>query len=125
MQEKLDRVFSIYIRLKNADHTEMVECYTCGEVIPWKQAQNGHFNLRGNDATRYDERNCKPQCFQCNMFRNGMPEAFEENLRDELGEEEFEDLMRTARSIKKYTDQEYKELIRHYKLEIKKMGVIL
>tara|TARA_R110000796_G_scaffold27488_10_gene75770 strand:- start:411 stop:638 length:228 start_codon:yes stop_codon:yes gene_type:complete len=42
--KRLDTVFSLYIRLREADN-EMVECYTCGKISHYKKGmQCGHFH---------------------------------------------------------------------------------
>jgi tetratricopeptide (TPR) repeat protein len=69
--EKADAIFSIYIRLKYADENLDVKCFTCDKVYPYKKIQNGHFYSRGILSLRYDEQNCRPQCYGCNIARNG------------------------------------------------------
>lgn len=71
MMQILDKVFSEYIRLKNADENGYVKCITCPTVKHWKEIDNGHFISRNHIATRYDERNCNPQCAVCNRFKGG------------------------------------------------------
>lgn len=124
-EAELDRVFSIWVRLSRADHSGYIRCFTCGLVIDWREAQAGHFHLRSNDSVRFDERNVRAQCPDCNLHRNGMPQAFEENLLEELGGDEMEKLSELARDTRKFSTEEYKELIKFYKMKIKKLGVII
>ncbi len=49
--EKLDKVFSIYIRRRNAVN-DIAECFTCGKKDHWKKLQNGHFQSRKHYSTR-------------------------------------------------------------------------
>lgn len=121
-EERLDRVFSLYIRLKYANHAGYVRCFTCNVVIEWQESQCGHFILRSNDATRYDEQNCRPQCFICNMHRNGMPEAFEERLREDLGDEEVDNLIERGRTSVQLGDKEYQHLLDKYTRLVRQMG---
>lgn len=67
----LDRLFSIAIRRVYADINGNVSCYTCGAKKHWKQIQNGHYISRNYLATRFDVRNCKPQCAGCNIWGRG------------------------------------------------------
>jgi hypothetical protein len=122
LKEKLDRVFSIYIRTKNARHDGFVKCYTCGKVIHWKEADAGHFIRRGYSSVRFDERNVKVQCVECNQFKNGMEESFEEQLRYDLGEKEFNELVEKGKEIIQFTDEDYKKLIHKYTLLIREKG---
>src|ERR1035441_6586744 len=79
-KKKLDKVFSEYIRRRNADKNGMTNCYTCGVMKHWKELQCGHFAPRQYTSLRYDERNCQTQCYACNMLYNGQPSAFAEHL---------------------------------------------
>ena len=64
--DDLDFVFSRYIRLKYADENGYVKCFTCPEFLFWKEIENGHYVSRSNQATRFLEDNCRPQCGFCN-----------------------------------------------------------
>jgi hypothetical protein len=66
-----DDVFSKFIRLSHADENGNVTCYTCDAVIRWQEAHNGHYVGRGNMFLRFDQRNCRPQCYTCNVSKNG------------------------------------------------------
>jgi hypothetical protein len=117
IKKKLDAVFSQYIRQKYADKNGNCKCYTCDYVNHWKKLQNGHFVSRYYLATRFDERNCRPQCFTCNMYRNGMTPDFSDRLEKELGKGITEELYREARKISKYFP--YEEKIKEYEEKIK------
>lgn len=67
--DKADKVCSIYIRLKHADHTGCITCITCGAYMPWKDSQNAHYIERGHHWTRYLEENLHPACASCNFYR--------------------------------------------------------
>lgn len=62
LKKKADTLFSQYIRLKNSDWRGYCQCYTCGKIDHYKKMQCGHYEKRGNNATRYDEENCRVQC---------------------------------------------------------------
>jgi len=67
----LDRVFSEFIRLRDADNQGYCKCISCGEVGFWKEMDAGHFVSRDRKSTRYDPRNVHAQCLRCNRFRSG------------------------------------------------------
>jgi len=69
--DKLDRIFSKYIRLRDSDGNGYGKCITCGRFFYWKNATNGHFVLRDRMATRYHEKNNNLQCLHCNSFKSG------------------------------------------------------
>lgn len=77
--EKLDKVFSVYIRRRKAKN-DIAECFTCGKQDHWKKLQNGHFQSRKHYATRWHELNCQVQCAGCNVFRYGEQYKFAKNL---------------------------------------------
>lgn len=106
MENELDRVFSLLVRQRYADWKGSVRCYTCSWVGDWREAQCGHFIKRANEAVRWDDDNARPQCPSCNMFADGKADVFEEELRDELGEEGFNALLQ--RSLNEYPDESLK-----------------
>jgi hypothetical protein len=108
LKKELDRVFSIYIRLKFPKR-----CYTCGKVDVTLQC--GHFVSRQYLATRWSEDNCRPQCVGCNMFGNGQLLDFEENLKRELGDEFVENMKKSRHQILKLDRQWYESEIAKYK----------
>lgn len=114
LKKELDAVFSKYIRQKYSKNG-MVKCYTCPHIGEIKKMQNGHFNPRQHLATRYDERNCRPQCFVCNMYYGGNPATFAKNLIAEYGEGIIDELEKSRYEIFKVTPQWYEEKIKHYK----------
>lgn len=111
--EKLDAAFSRFIRLTYADYRGYVHCFTCSAIKNWKEMDCGHWIPRGNEAVRWNTNNGRPQCEDCNRFNNGRPEVFEEELREEIGDEQVELLLLRARDS--YPDDEKKnELLIHY-----------
>ena len=76
----LDRVFSLYIRIKYADENGIVTCFVCDKPYHYLKLDNGHYVSRGNKATRYLEENCYPQCKWCNSIHNDNPKPFKEAI---------------------------------------------
>ena len=64
---KLDKVFSLYIRKRDAMPYggRYFKCISCGRVLPFEQADCGHFWSRRHMATRFDEDNCNSECSHC------------------------------------------------------------
>lgn len=111
-KKKLDSLFSRYIRNLYAVNG-YVSCYTCGREGYIKEMQNGHFVPRQYMATRWDERNCRPQCYACNMLYNGQPSAFALRLEQETPGivKELETL---RKSVRQWTIDELKKEIDKY-----------
>lgn len=108
LKKELDKIFSLYIR-----KIYPAKCYTCGKTDTALQC--GHFVLRQYLATRWHENNCRPQCAGCNIFGNGKPLDFEENLKKELGNEYVEKMKLLRHESLKLDRQWYQEKIEHYK----------
>ena len=114
--KKLDTVFSQYIRLSNADNNKNCICVTCNKVFFWKEIQAGHFMSRKHYSIRWDERNVKPQCAGCNVFRYG--EQYKYSLY--LGNKLSEKLLEESRKLVKFTNVELEEMIQKYSQRLKK-----
>lgn len=116
--KKLDAVFSIFVRMSNADHKGFCECVTCGRKYHWKDIQAGHFMSRKHYSTRWDEDNVKPQCRGCNIFNQGEQYRYSVYLGNELSES----LLNKSREIVKFSIGDVQELIEYYQEEIKKIS---
>jgi hypothetical protein len=112
--KKLDTVFSIYIRRKEAVN-EVATCFTCGKQDHWKKLQNGHFQSRKHYSTRWDEVNCQVQCAGCNVFRYGEQYKFSLGLDQKYGVGTAEMLLIRAKQVFKISDFELEDLIKKYK----------
>lgn len=115
--KKLDKVFSLYIRLRYAKN-EIAQCFTCGKKDHYKRLQCGHFQSRKHYSTRWDEINCQVQCAGCNVFRYGEQFVFGKNLDMEFGEGCSESLFYKAKETVKYSTSDLNELITKYTLLI-------
>ena len=116
LKKELDTIFSIFIRLREANEYGMCQCFTCGVVRHYKDGmQNGHFQSRKHMATRFDEDNCQVQCIKCNMFSQGEQFKFGLNLDAKHGEGFAEELECLARTTFKISRAEYEEKITYYK----------
>jgi hypothetical protein len=115
--KKLDNIFSQWVRLSNSKNGNCT-CVTCGKVGDWKSGgiQAGHFMSRKHYSTRWDERNVKPQCVGCNMFKAGEQYKFSLYLGGKLSEE----LLQESRKIRKFTSDELEEMVVHYSKEVEK-----
>ena len=118
--KKLDAVFSEYIRRKYADKNGIVKCYTCNKKAYWKGEgmQNGHFISRRSRILRWDERNCRIQCYSCNVMRYGESYIFGVKLNEEYGYNIAEELLIESKKIIKQSDEDLVNLINHYKEKI-------
>lgn len=124
LKKKLDAIFSIYIRTKYADGNGEVTCYTCPRRGHYKEFHNGHFASRQYLKTRWDERNCRPQCYVCNIYHRGQPSLFAAKLIEEYGDGVIADLERDRMTPVKLEPYWYEAQIAHYKAEVEKQQAI-
>lgn len=96
LEKKLDAEVSFYVRMAFSDDGGYAQCYTCGAYHSVKDLDCGHYISRTNRGTRWDLRNLRPQCTECNCFNEGRHEVFRKNLVRDLGEDAVEDLEKTA-----------------------------
>jgi hypothetical protein len=124
LEKTLDRIFSEYIRLRDADDNGYCKCVTCGNTYHWKEIHNGHFIGRANKAVRYNEINCHCQCVRCNSHRQGEHHLYRLYLVNRYGKEAVERLEYEAMlggSYDRFWLQqkitEYREKVRRLKAE--------
>lgn len=115
--KKLDTVFSQYIRRSNADNNGYCTCVTCNKTFHWKEIQAGHFMSRKHYSIRWDERNVKPQCVACNLYRAG--EQYKYSLF--LGSEVANVLYLQSKELVKFTNYELEDMINDYSDKLKKI----
>lgn len=120
-KEQLDRIFSTYIRMRDADSNGMVQCYCCGKLLPWKQSQNMHYVPRQHMSLRFNEVNCHAGCVKCNYYDNGNIEEYILHLKKDYGNDIAERLAIAKKQAVKYSSAEFKALADYYKSEIKKL----
>jgi len=119
-----DKWMSIYVRLKYANEFGMCNCFTCDKYIKWKAPQphgahNGHFIKRGNNPKRYDEKNCRVQCYDCNVVKNGNDTVFAEKLNIEAGYDIAAELKRDSKETVLQTANILRQIAKVYKLKSK------
>lgn len=121
--KKLDKVFSLYIRLRDSKPFgyKYFKCPTCGRVLPFEQADNSHYFSRRSNATRFDEDNCMAECRYDNRFNAEHLHKLREALIQRIGKMRFNKLERKHNKTKKWSDFELQELIKYYQALNKKM----
>lgn len=119
--KKLDRVFSEYIRLRDATQNGYIRCIACGQIKPYSDFDAGHYYSRRHMSTRFDEDNVQSECKGCNRFKSDHLIGFRENLIRKIGQMRFDKLAWKANQSKKWTDFELSEMIKYYSDEVKNL----
>lgn len=115
LEKKLDKVFSQYIRLKDADEGGTVECVTCNQLFYWKETDCGHFIKRQHRSVRWDERNVGVQCTRCNHYMGGRQDDFSRYIIKTYGYSVYDELMRLKYQTMKFSRLDIQEKIDEYK----------
>lgn len=76
LRDEADRIFSLFIRLRDTDADGNGKCITCPRVQFFRRMDNGHWVPRQHTSTRYEEQNCHLQCKKCNGFEGGMQDVY-------------------------------------------------
>jgi hypothetical protein len=113
--KKLDKIFSIYIRIRKTDDSGYGNCYTCGSNVFWKECDAGHFMSRACIKTRWDILNVQMQCKRCNGFRSGEQFLFSKALDSEYGSGTAERLQEESRITAKFSILHLRELYTSFK----------
>jgi len=108
--------FNKFIRLRD----KYLPCVSCGHTHG-RQFHAGHFKPAGaNPQLRFNELNVHKQCSICNNYKSGNLADYRIELINRIGLKNVEALD-IDRSIKKYSVDDYKNIIVKYKLKIKEL----
>lgn len=119
---KLDRVFALYIRLRDVMPNGYGKCISCGKIKHFSDLQCGHYFSRKNMSVRFDPTNCHAECAGCNCFSADHLIGYRENLIRKIGQARYDLLVSKAHTSKKYEDFELKELIKYYTNEVRRLS---
>lgn len=120
--KKLDRIFSTYIRLRDADESGTCACVTCGKLDHYKNMHCGHFIKRQHQSVRFDERNTAAQCVRCNLHMGGCQDEYGAHISQKYGHEVLYELLRLKRTAKKWTRDELNEMIQKYQSRVHELS---
>lgn len=116
LRETAQATFNKYIRLRDKD----LPCVSCGHT-DGRQFHAGHFKSAGqNPQLRFNELNCHKQCSLCNNYKSGNLAEYRIELINRIGIKNVEAL-ESDRSVKKYSVDDYKNIIVKYKQKIKEL----
>ena len=120
--KKLDKVFSLYIRLRDVMPSGLFRCISCGQIKPYSQEDCGHYISRTNMITRFDEDNCNGECRACNRLSSDHLIGYRKNLITKIGLDRVSALEWKRNQIKHWTKDELREKISYYTLEVKRLS---
>ena len=113
--EDLDAIVSLCVRHSAANSQGIINCFTCDKPITISEAQCSHFIPRSHIATRWEINNLEAACKECNEYKAGNLEVYEERI----GKERAEALRELSREISKPTIDELKQLLAAFRFKYK------
>jgi len=116
---KLDRIFSHFIRMRDANKNGVCRCISCGNPFFWKDGDCGHYVNRKHMSLRFSEVNCNAQCRACNRFDEGNPAGYTIGLKKKYKPDIIEQLLVAKQSTSHMSDYDLKILGEYYKRKIK------
>ena len=105
--------FQKMIRVEARESDGMVTCCSCNKRLELgMDVDAGHWIGRSKRAVIFDERNCHPQCVNCNQFDNDGTAKVKYNvfMIDRYGQNVVDELVRLGNTDKSYTREELAEL---------------
>lgn len=121
--KKLDKVFSAYIRLRDAMPNGCFRCISCGQIKRFEQGDCGHYHSRTHMGTRWEPDNCNMECRSCNRVSSDHLIGYRRNLIEKIGLDRVNRLEVLARSSKHWQDFELKDKIEYFTREVKRLRV--
>lgn len=120
--KKLDKVFSAYIRLRDAMPNGCFRCISCGQIKRFEQGDCGHYHSRTHMATRWEPDNCHMECRACNRASSDHLIGYRKNLIGKIGLDRIDRLDMMARSQKHWMQFELQEKIDYFTREVKRLS---
>lgn len=120
----LQKAFNEFIRLRDADQP----CISCGITSEqlaekWRGGKwdAGHYRSVGSSPhLRFNESNCHKQCKKCNNQLSGNIVEYRKGLIQRIGQEAVEQIEADQKPLK-LSISEIKELLKHYRAEVRKL----
>ena len=117
LKQRAIKEFERYILTINADKFRKVKCYTCGKILSMSRAGVGYLTGKSNSVL-FDETLAEPQCKECLKSKEAktifLYKKLQENNQIEILVEIL-DKMNQRFKLKRFTEEELKEIIKEYK----------
>jgi len=122
LDEKLWKIFSEFIRLRDANENGYGQCVTCGKWLHWTRADAGHYWPKGAFRfLKFEEKNVGFQCGGCNRFKEGNQVLFREYLIRKYGEKIVSELDESRHYPGGFTREGYIMRIKEYTVKVKSL----
>jgi len=123
LKKDLWKLFALRMKLERSDKSaEFVTCFTCYKhlEIGTSNCQMGHWlTKKGYPYHYFNENNCRPQCYHCNINLSGNSAVFERNLREEIGDQLVDTIYDSRNESSKRSKTWYEDRILWEKSKLK------
>ena len=116
-----DRVFSLYIRLRDINDDGFGICCSSGRYTDWSQIQNGHYISRKYMKYRFSEINCNGQSAMDNVRLSGNIVEYRRFMIEKYGVEAELALFLGSKEEFHYNSEFLLDVIKIYAPQVKKM----
>lgn len=115
LKAKACKLFSKFIRQRDADWKGEVKCITCNWRGRWQDAHAGHYIHGKQKEVYFNEMNCHAQCNACNTYKGGERGRYAYMLIKKYGLKKYNELEK-KRFIKKYWSfRDLQKIMKKYK----------
>lgn len=121
LRDKLDRVMSLYIRLRDVGKNGYFRCPTCGRYLPFSKGDCSHLWGRMHMNTRFDPDNMVMECSYCNRMDSSHLLNLSKYFEKRLGVQRYELLCLKHNKTKKWSNWELEQLIEYYSKETERL----
>lgn len=118
--DKLWKIFSQFIRLRDSDENGFVKCFTCPRVAFYKKMDCGHGLGRQHLGIKYNEKNNHAQCGACNLD-GGRQDVYKEEVNKRYGENTWDLLELAKRKPCKWSQFEIDALTVYYRKQVERL----
>lgn len=118
LQDKLDTIFSKFIRLRDTDDYGYGKCITCGKTFHFRDLECGHFRHRRHLSVRWNDQNAHAQCHECNTKDDAA--AYMVAMLDKRGMETAFEIIEMSKIDCKFRKQDYEDMYNTYRELVKK-----
>lgn len=119
--DKLWKVFSVWVRMRDADENGYITCITSGRRVHWKEADAGHFISRKHLATKFDEQNVNAQSRHDNRFASGKQYEYGLAIDKKYGKGTAEKLYIKSKQVCKRSKFDVDVMTDYYKKKVKEL----
>jgi len=117
------KAFSMYIRVRDAIKTtntlHSFICISCGNLVPVKNNDAGHFISGRSNSVLYHEEVVHGQCARCNNYGQGEYIKYEKAMREIYGFEKTEELKLLKWQVVKYSVPDFVDIEELYEQKLK------